>query len=207
MDKRRDIKQLRQSIRLKNYDYSRPGFYFVTICVKNRICCLGDILVRDEFAEPEILLSKLGMVIKENLLNINNYFTGVVVDEWIIMPNHLHAIVGIIEDVRTINNYVGVIHELPLPDIISRRQMLLGKIIGKFKMNSAKQINHAKGTPGQSFWQKNYYEHIVKTEKSHDKIRNYIIDNPRRWHEDPENPNNKPDRSRNINIYYNGLFC
>ncbi|MFH1822071.1 MAG: transposase [Patescibacteria group bacterium] len=91
------------------------------------------------------------------------------------------------------------------PQYVDRRNMLLGKIIGKFKMNSAGEINKIINNAGNSFWQRNYYEHIIRNEKSLHRIRQYIINNPRKWHEDIENPkNNIPIKERN-NHYKNLL--
>ena len=79
---------------------------------------------------------------------------------------------------------VGAIHESPR----QRRKMLLPKIIGRFKMNSAKQINQIRNTSGVPVWQRNYYEQIIRNEKSLEKIRNYIINNPLEWYYDDYNP-------------------
>lgn len=76
--------------------------------------------------------------------------------------------------------------------------MLLSKIIGKFKMNSSKQINKIINNSGNSFWQRNYYEHIIRNESALQKIQNYIIDNPRKWHEDHENPDNNSCRQKDF---------
>jgi REP element-mobilizing transposase RayT len=84
---------------------------------------------------------------------------------------------------------VRAIHELPqheLP-VQQRRKMLLPKIIGRFKMNSAKQINQIRNTSGIPVWQRNYYEHIIRNEKSLENIRNYIINNPSKWYYDNYN--------------------
>jgi REP element-mobilizing transposase RayT len=104
-------------------------------------------------------------------------------DEFVIMPNHMHGIIIIGGDV---DNGVGAIHELPLR--IKRRAMVLPKIIGYFKMNSARQINQMHNTPGCPVWQRNYWEHVIRNKKSLHKIREYIRDNPYHWPSDDENP-------------------
>ena len=188
----------RKSIRLKNYDYSRPGFYFVTICVNKKICCLGDVVFGDdEFAPGEVKLSELGRIVKDIWLSIPEHHNIVELDEFIIMPNHMHGII-VITDVGAIHelpsptnaaNANGAIHELPLRrDQKDRRQMLLPKIIGKFKMNSAEKINNLLNRTG-TFWQRNYYEHIIRNERSLVKIRRYIRSNPNNWYIDIQNPN------------------
>jgi REP element-mobilizing transposase RayT len=112
-----------------------------------------------------------------------------------LQPNHLHGII--------IVNPVGAIHELPLQRI--RRKMLLPQIIRFFKMNSAKQINILFNRSGQSFWQRNYYEHVIRNEKSLNNIRQYIINNPRNWKHDVENPKNKKSWGT-VKTHYEELF-
>ena len=99
------------------------------------------------------------------------------------MPNHVHGIV-------VIGASVGAIHESPATTvrIADRRRMLLSKVVGRFKMVSAKQINVQRDTPGVPVWQRNYYEHIVRDEESLNRIRQYIADNPAQWEFDRENP-------------------
>ncbi len=136
----------RQSIRLPFYDYSLPGYYFITICIKNRECLLGDI------NKNIMRLNELGKIIKQCWLDIPNHYPNVALDEFIVMPNHIHGTIF-----AEFRSPVGAIHELPLQRLrILRRKMLLPKIIGYFKMNSAKIINQLCNTPGVSFWQRNY---------------------------------------------------
>ena len=97
------------------------------------------------------------------------------------MPNHVHGII--------IMNPVGAIHESPLLRAVSeRRRMMLSKIVGMLKMTFAKKINLLRETPGQSVWQRNYFEHIVRDDKALERIREYIVSNPERWKFDTENP-------------------
>ncbi len=192
----------RRTIRLKDYNYSWPGFYFVTICVKDKGCYLGKIVEVDNFSDgPTVRLTKLGEIVRDIWRSIPKHHPKIELDEFIIMPNHIHGIVVISENtVGAIQ--VGAIHESPLQN---RRQMLLSKIIGRFKMNSAKEINTLLNNEEQSFWQRNYYEHIIRNETSLEKIRNYIIDNPRKWYDDIENPNNKFNKKQ-ASEYYKNLF-
>jgi putative transposase len=177
-------KHHRRSIRLKGYDYSNTGAYFLTICTKNRECLFGDI------EQGQMILNAAGNVVKIWWPEMKNKLRNVELDEFIIMPNHSHGIVFIETD------FVGAIHELPL-HVESRheyqkqrRKMLLPKFIGWFKMNSAKQINQSRNTPGTPVWQRNYYEHIIRNEKELNKIRQYIVDNPVKWDMDENNPVN-----------------
>lgn len=97
------------------------------------------------------------------------------------MPNHFHGILWIINA----DQHVGEIHDFPLQSITEhraeRRRMSLPKVIGYFKMNSAKQINLLLGRGGTPFWQRNYYERVIRNEDELNKIRSYILNNPAQW--------------------------
>jgi putative transposase len=170
----------RRSIRLPEYDYSREGAYYITICTQDRKCLFGEIL------NGRIALSECGRIVDDWWQNIPDRYPGVILDEYAIMPNHMHAVIIIGGDV---DNGVGAIHELPLR--IKRRGMILSKIIGYFKMNSARQINQTQNTPGCPVWQRNYWEHVIRNERSLYKIREYIHGNPWHWAWDGENPERK----------------
>jgi len=167
----------RQSARLKNFDYSQRGMYSITICTQGRQCFFGEV------KNGEMVLNNIGEIINRCWREIPNYYQGTGIGVFQIMPNHLH---GIIE----INHKpdVGAIHELPLQ--IKRRNMLIPKIIGRFKMNTAKRINILRRTPGCQFWQRNYYEHIVRDDDDLNRIRAYIRENPLNWGKDKNNPHN-----------------
>jgi putative transposase len=167
----------RRSIRLKDYDYSQPGAYFVTLCTWERKCILGSIL------DGVMQLNPLGMIVQECWNDLPHHFPDVEFKIFVVMPNHFHGIIVITTDT------VGAIHELPLRDKkLARRQMLLPKIVGRFKMTSAKRINELRGTPGVPVWQRNYYEHVIRDEKSFGRIHDYIQTNVLRWEMDKENP-------------------
>jgi len=107
-------------------------------------------------------------------------------DAFVVMPNHVHGIIAI-HAVGVI--HVGVIHELPLRnDTKHRRTMLIPKIVGYVKMNTAKRINDMRNIPGAKLWQRNYYEHVIRDEDDLNRIRQYILDNPARWAKDENNP-------------------
>lgn len=167
----------RKNIRLKGYNYSKPDSYFVTICTKDRKCLFG------ENVDEELFLNQMGKIVEKYWLEIPMHFPNVVYDEFVIMPNHIHGIIVITND----DNPVGSILELTLQELYDRKQrrlMTLPKIVGRFKMNSAKQINIIRNLPRKPVWQRNYYEHIFRDEASLNRIRNYIRDNPKNWKED-----------------------
>ena len=135
-------KYKRHSLRLRDYDYSRSGAYYITICTKNKECLLGEIITDKT---PLIRLSPIGGIVRKFWLEIPEQFRNVELDEFVIMPNHIHGVIII--------NPVGAIHELPLQSQQPRRQMLIPKIVGWYKMNSAKHINAIRKTPGMPVWQ------------------------------------------------------
>ena len=176
----------RRSIRLRNYDYSQAGAYFVTICCQDRQCYFGRIKNR------KIELSIFGHIIKMNWENIPGHFKNVILDEYVIMPNHMHGII-IINGHRFNIGRGEVTSPLPMPQspLPMPRSLLpmpqsspwlkkptLGQIIAYFKYQSTKQVNRLRNSPGTKLWQRNYYEHIIRNELEINRIRKYIFKNP-----------------------------
>ncbi len=154
----------RQSIRLKNYDYSSPGGYFVTVVAYQRECLLGEIL------NCQVVLSKYGKVVKAAWMNLPRHFNDVHLDHGVIMPNHIHGILLFGLHENDVKNRPG-----------------LARVIEWFKFYSSKQINNARQSRGANVWQRNYYEHVIRDENDWQIIRDYIDLNPTRWDEDEEN--------------------
>jgi len=162
---------------LKGYDYSRAGACFITICTRGRECILGDLV------DGEMRFNEYGDIVRGEWLNLPNRYPDIELDAVVIMPNHIHAIIAI--------HAVGVIHELPLRnDTKHRRTMLIPKIVGYVKMNSAKRINQSRNMPGARVWQRNYHEHVIRNEADLARIRKYVANNPRKWDTDRQNPDN-----------------
>ena len=168
--------QRRKSIRLSGYDYSHYGWYFVTICTKNREVLFGEV------RNAQIIENQYGKIVRKFWLQIPQRFPLTTTDEFVIMPNHIHGIV-VIHD----GNTVGAIHELPLQERNARRNMLLPKIIGWLKMNSAKQINILRQSTNEPVWQRNYYERIIRDDRELAYIQQYVRNNPMNWGRDGEN--------------------
>ncbi|OGT03073.1 MAG: hypothetical protein A2143_09885 [Gallionellales bacterium RBG_16_57_15] len=169
----------RRSIRLQDYDYSQAGAYFVTICTQGRVCLFGDI------KNGAMALNEYGCVVRDEWLKIAGIRTEIQSGEFVVMPNHFHGVVIIVEPATQSGamTTVGAIHE-PLPLRQQRRQMALSKIIGRFKMLTAKRINEIRQLPGIPVWQRNYYEHVIRNEDDYRQIAEYVADNPHRWAED-----------------------
>ncbi len=172
------VKPNRRSIRFQEYDYSQPSAYFVTICTRKRECLLGEIF------DGKIVLNESGLIVHRVWNGLPVRFPHTTIDSFVVMPNHIHGIMVI---------YVGAIHESPLPGgppKFRRRKMLLSKMVGFLKMNTAKRINCFRRTPGSPVWQRNYYEHVIRNEIDLDEIRQYIENNPAKWLEDENHPTN-----------------
>ncbi len=174
----------RRSLRLRGYDYSQRGAYFVTICTRNRLPIFGRV------DQGRMLLNNCGKIATRKWEQLDKRFPEIEIDVFIVMPDHMHGIVIISDVVRA--NHAGAIHELPRQEKnspIARRRMTLPMVIGFYKMNTAKAINIANDTRCTPVWQRNYYEHIIRNQDSLNSIRRYIQENPNRWSIDPENLN------------------
>ncbi|AFY91441.1 transposase [Chamaesiphon minutus] len=156
-------KHHRRSIRLKGFDYSRSAVYFVTICVQNRECLFGTI------SQHEMILNDAGKLVSEEWLALPERFPAIILDEFVVMPNHFHGIIYISPN--------------------SVEHPTLGRIIGAFK--SIVTDLYISGVKDQGWtpfdrrlWQRNYYEHIVRDDSALQKIQQYIRDNPLTWQTD-----------------------
>ena len=161
----------RRSIRLKGYDYSREGAYFVTICTQYRLCLFGEVV------DGEMRLNDAGRIAEQCWLAIPNHFPHVALDAFVIMPNHIHGVLWIVGD-------VGAKNFSPLPPRGTSKT--IGSVIRGFKIGVTKWFRE--NTDIYTVWQRNYYEHIIRTEDALHRIRRYIATNPLRWHLDRENP-------------------
>ena len=169
----------RRSIRLKDYDYSQAGAYFVTICTQGRECLLGEVV------DASIALSQYGVIVEQVWHQIPYHFTHVTLDAAVIMPNHFHGIIVIVEESFPVQQ--------ESPDLASKqnsKKPTLGQIVAYFKYQSTKLINAARDLIGVKFWQRNYYEHIIRSEASLAQLRTYIEQNPQKWKHDQLHPQN-----------------
>ncbi len=167
----------RRSIRLQGYDYSQAGAYFVTVCTQNRKCLFGAVI------DGEMLLNDCGKIAAECLDEIPKHFPHVEMDEFVVMPNHVHLVVVIVD------GPVGATHASPLPQPPRGPQpRSIGSIIGSYKSAVTKRVNEIRDTRGAPIWQRNYYEHIIRDENELHRVRRYIESNPACWADDENNP-------------------
>ncbi len=176
----------RRSIRLKGYDYTQPGAYFITICTHDRACLFGEVV------EGQMRLNDFGQVVKEEWFRSAEIRKEIrlFADEFVVMPNHIHGIVWIVEHgvaAMRVMGGVGATRRVAPTPPRGPVSGSIGAIVGQFKSITTKRINALRGTPGAPVWQRNYYEHIIRNEDALHRIRQYIATNPLRWHFDREN--------------------
>ena len=164
----------RRSIRLSGYDYRLAETYFITLVTVDRSCLFGSI------TGDSVNLSPEGQIVAESWQWLAQQYPYVKLDEWVMMPNHFHAILWI-DDANA-----GGSQTIPTSENITTKP--LGSLIGAFKTVSTRQINLSRATPGVTVWQRNYYEHIIRNDQALDDIRAYIFNNPYQWNTDQENP-------------------
>lgn len=191
----------RRSIRLKGYDYSQEGLYFITIVCKNREYLFG------KTENQSVILNNLGEIADTEWLNTINIRKNIILHEYIIMPNHMHGIIEIVggkgegDDVKGVLQYAPT--ELTAPTDLTAPgdhtdptapanltatikkaggfqspSKTIGAIIRGYKGAVTKQINIIRKTLGTPVWQRNYWEHIIRNEAEYNRIANYIINNP-----------------------------
>ncbi|MFA7056513.1 MAG: transposase [Candidatus Cloacimonadales bacterium] len=161
----------RRSIRLPGYDYSQEGFYFITLCTQNHKHLFGEI------NDGVMKLNRAGLAIKEEWENTSKIRKNIILGEYVIMPNHFHAIVQIEYPIKPQSN-----------DIVKLKSpsQTIGSIIRGFKGATIKYFKtDILSLP--SIWQRNYWEHIIRTELEFGKISQYIIGNPACWEDDKLN--------------------
>ena len=173
------LEQRRRSLRLRRFDYSQPENYFITICAHDRKRIFGAITA------GKMILSPAGDAVRATGFDLPRRFPSAELREFVVMPNHLHAILGLTQPIRAIAR--GAASSAPTAGKSVVAYPTLGKIMRAFKSLSAIAVNRALGHAGHSVWQRNYYERVIRPGKEYGEIRKYIVENPLRWDEDPEN--------------------
>ena len=189
-------KHHRRSIRLKGYDYTQPGAYFITVVTHDRECLFGEIV------DGEMRLNEFGEIVRAEWFKtaVVRPYVMLYPDEFVMMPNHVHGILWIVDVGATRRVAPSPVAPSPIapppiapspvaPPIIHPRGPMagsVGAIIGQFKSITAKRINTLRNIPGQPVWQRNYYEHIIRDERALNAIRRYILNNPANWTKDAD---------------------
>jgi REP element-mobilizing transposase RayT len=163
----------RKANRLKGFNYSQAGKYFVTICVKDRESCFGQI------QNGVMSLNNLGKIVKQVWVNLPRHYPYIVLDEYVVMPNHFHGIVII-----QYPDHVGAGFK-PAPTLLIKKYSL-SEIIRGFKTFSSRQINQS--INDSIFrWQRSFYDRVIRNERELNRIRDYIKNNPLNWQNDRNN--------------------
>ncbi len=174
----------RRSIRLKKYNYSDAGWYFITICTQNRKCLLGNVI------NDKMVLNEFGKIVNKKINELKIY-RNVEIDIYCVMPNHVHLIliiVGADPRVRPLLKNIGLSQNIDLGSTQGSTPTI-GEYVKRIKtLTTFIYINNVKNNNWPPFekrlWQRNYYEHIIRNEYLLNKIRQYIKDNPINWNDD-----------------------
>lgn len=172
----------RRSTRCKPWDYTSPGRYFVTVNAVGKACIFGDIV------DGHMALNEFGRIVDDCWHDIPNHFSNVELDAFVVMPNHIHGIIGI--KPRYGDHFVGAQQAAPLQKMFRLRSMdhtiphSLSVIIRSFKSAAARRINIIRDEPGAKVWQRNFHDRIVRNPHQLRAFRSYIWNNPRNWSDD-----------------------
>ncbi|MFC1806889.1 transposase [Candidatus Omnitrophota bacterium] len=175
----------RRSIRLKDYDYTKEGAYYVTVCVNDRKCVFGDI------HDGKMVLNYAGEMVQRVWNEIPKFYNGIDIDHFQIMPNHVHGIIMIVGAGPCAcpeNNKKSYNHGIGQPQGVAPT-LSLSDVVHRFKTMTTKQYCDGVKTNNWlpfdiRLWQRNFYEHVIRGESDLNRIREYIINNPANWEED-----------------------
>ena len=196
----------RQSIRLRDYDYSQPGAYFITICTHQRESLFGYI------TDGMMNMNATGMLVDATWRDLPNRYPTIELGDHVVMPNHFHGIVHILDGHPVGARFIAPSTQFIAPDncadqcvqseiqpgtmgqgtinqgVINQgainRAPTVGNVIRGFKARCTHGVNQLNNTTGQPLWQRNYYEHIIRNEQAYRTIAEYIRSNPQRWQYD-----------------------
>jgi putative transposase len=169
----------RKMNRLNGYDYSRDALYFVTSCVKDKVCVFGEVI------QAEMRLNNYGCIAEKQWHWLEQQYPYVILHAFIVMPNHVHGIIEINRDT------VGTGRDLSARKLYNEKKAVvdpypkvksLSELMGVYKTTTAKLIRAAELTDFE--WQRSFHDHIIRTDKAYCHIRDYILSNPARWTDD-----------------------
>jgi REP element-mobilizing transposase RayT len=175
----------RKWLRLPNYDYRQPGAYFMTVCTYEMRCFFGSV------SGETMALNEFGATVQQEWLRSAEVRPFTELDAFVVMPNHFHGILLINADDANGRSALetGATHRVAGTGQGADRPRgpksgSVSAIVGQFKSHSTRRINQLRGTPGAPVWKANFHEHIIRSERSLERIREYIDSNPTRWTED-----------------------
>ena len=165
----------RRNLRLRGWDYSSPGAYFITVCAKDRLDVFGEIV------GGEMRQSEIGEIVANTWRWLPSQYPHVILDEWCVMPDHLHGIL-VLTDREEFPDDGSTVGDHTEPDgdrdTARRSRKAVGRLIGAFKTVSTKHVNRLRSTPRGMLWQRNFWERVIRDGAALDRIRRYIRENP-----------------------------
>ena len=153
----------RKNIRLKNYDYSEPGAYFITICTDKRRRILSKIVGVDVLDDPRVELTAYGKIVDKYINQLNDFYENISVEQYVIMPNHIHMILFVRD---------GGSSRTSTPTV--RQHSIVPTVVSTLKRFCNKEI-------GDNIWQRYYYDHVIRDKRDYEEISKYIYENPLKW--------------------------
>ena len=179
----RDGNRFRQHTRLPSFDYRSSHAYFVTICVRDRLCVFGEV------ADDAMKLSRRGVVARDCWLDIPRHHPHVTLDAFIVMPNHVHGVLLFEGDPPVVATPASPLTSIPKNyRPTGPASGSLGAVIGSYKSAVTRTINRLRPGAATDLWQQNFYEHVIRNDYALNRIREYMGMNPERWARDRENP-------------------
>ena len=163
-------KQYRKRLRLNDYDYSNAGYYFVTICTKDKGLFFGNI------EKEKMILSGLGEIVEKHWIQIPEHYQNVILDEYVILPNHIHGIIIICGDSKTGQCPVTT----DMENDANRKYGILSKVINSYKGIVTKMIKRTR-IENNFAWQRSFYDRVIRNDEELLKTRQYIQNNPLKW--------------------------
>ena len=170
----------RRSIRLAGHDYRDPGAYFITICTYRRALLFGTV------TNDRAVLTPAGNIIEICWRAISDHFGWIVVDAFVVMPNHIHGIL------RQSGIRRGTACRAPTGGFGRPVPGSIPTVVRSFKSAATRAVNLSRGTPGFTFWQRGFYDHVIRDDEELNRLRRYIEENPLRWALDEENLDRPP---------------
>ncbi len=174
------MRRVRKYNRLQKYDYSQNGMYYVTICTHDKKCYFGKI------EDDKMVLNEFGKIVEKFWLEIPKHYQNVIIDEFIIMPNHIHGIIIIKCDHDIVVKNTVVTEQCSVTTMKNGKTVnygLLSKIIMSYK-NIITKVVRNKSNSHNFQWQRSYYDHVIRNEQSLEKVREYILFNSSNWKKD-----------------------
>ena len=168
----------RVSPRLQSFDYAEGGTFFITICTYEKRCIFGDVI------EGQMRLNDIGSIADSQWALTSAIRPDIELDEFQVMPNHLHAILFVPPSPDTTKRIMGY------------AKGSLAAVVGAYKSAVTSAIRKMLGNNSFKVWQPRFYDHLIRTRHGLERARKYIRENPARWHRDRENPNRDPRRNK-----------